>query len=256
MKNILIGLGLIILVIVGWTLFSDNTYEHVKVVDQEIEELESELASLETAVVAGTLTPEVAIEARLKIEKRLETISNSIQDGQKAGLTEAQKRQLNEGLDRLKGILVDYQSTLILVDEELEKLPEAKKTVFRKSGDTIKNLTEVVVETVTEVEETVSEIVEDYVATPIEELFEENLELMEEGDTVITSEEVEEGSVNQEEEMVSDEEGISGGDTEESGENETVEESATEDGQTEAEESYNSGVEIDDTNEEGTTTNQ
>ena len=50
-------LGLLALVLIGGMLLLNNSSEYVVVVDQEVDELQGELAGLEAAVVAGTLTP-------------------------------------------------------------------------------------------------------------------------------------------------------------------------------------------------------
>ncbi|MCA9356895.1 hypothetical protein H6784_05690 [Candidatus Nomurabacteria bacterium] len=171
MKRTYMWLGLLALVLIGGMLLLNNSSEYVVVVDQEVDELQGELASLEAAVVAGTLTPEAAVEAQTKITKRLETINQSIQKGQKAKLTEAQKTQLNDGLERLKNILVKYQATLVAVDYKVENLSPAEKTKLKSRSS--KSLTQTVIDSITEAEDTVAEMVEGYDETPIEDLFEE-----------------------------------------------------------------------------------
>lgn len=178
-SKIIIGVIVLALVLVGWFSFKNNTVDYVATVNDEISALEGELAEIEAAVETGTLTPEEAVKAQEKIVARLDTINNSVTSSQNAKLTDAQKAQLNDGLERLKNILVEYQATLMVVDAQVETLQEVEKSKLR-SGGSHKKVSEIVVETVTEMEGVIEEIVEDYEETPLEELFEENASSSEE----------------------------------------------------------------------------
>ncbi|MCA9362971.1 hypothetical protein KC851_01500 [Candidatus Kaiserbacteria bacterium] len=164
MKNIIyIGVLLAIIIVVGiFTLNNSNTAEYVVTVDNEITQLENELAELDLAVESGTLTEAQATEAKVKILARLDSINASISSSEKAKLTPAQQKQLSEGLDRLKNILVTYQATLSVIDDKAVETEVVAKTKTRKGGS-VKNISSEIVGTIDIVEDNIEEVVEDYV---------------------------------------------------------------------------------------------
>lgn len=247
MKKTYVWLGILAVLIIGGIFLLNNTNEYVVVVDREITELEIELSDIEAAITEGTLTPEAAAEAEAMIVSRLESINASVEKGQRVKLTPAQKTQLNEALGRLKQILLDYQATLLVVQAQVEELPEVEKRRLKGSGN-VKKVTEVVMETVTGMEEVMKEIVDDYTETSIEELFEENASSSEEQseewlDNQSTTTEDAEGVItDDEEENVAANEGTTIGeyeDEEEMGQGESTTDETTDDrtGTTENEES-------------------
>ncbi len=174
MKNIYIGLGILVVIVIGWLSFFNDAYEYNAVtVDEEITALENDLAGLDVEVTAGTLTPEKALASHVKITNRVDTISSAMQESNKANLTAEQKVQLSAGLERLKNILLKYQTTLVAVDTSVQTLPEAQRPKSKHGGGNL-TLVEAVTVSVSEVEEVVSDEVDDYDETPIEQLFEEN----------------------------------------------------------------------------------
>ena len=116
MKTVL-GIVMSVALIGGGIWFLSNTAtEFEVVVEDEISELESELAALDARVEAGDLSPEAALVARTNIISRLDTINTQMQAAGKASLTAAQKQQLSDALSRLKRVLVNYSATLNVVD--------------------------------------------------------------------------------------------------------------------------------------------
>ncbi len=122
MKNLLIGIAAIVVIGLGWFLFSDNeTFDYVVTVDNEVAQLETELAELDAAVEAGTLTSAQATEAKVKIITRLDTINTTVAASTGEKLTPAQQQQLDDGLNLLKTILINYQETLATVDKSADE---------------------------------------------------------------------------------------------------------------------------------------
>ena len=142
-------------------------------IDSEVTELEAELAELEAAVEAGTLSPEAAAEAQVRISARLESIVNAVETDAKATLTDAQRSQLSAGLERLKNTLVQYQSTLVAIDTSVAQLDEAARPVLRRGGRAVRNISTAAMETVDDIQETAEDILEDYVIEPAAELLDE-----------------------------------------------------------------------------------
>ncbi len=162
MNKIYTGVILAIIVVVGiFLLNSSNKVEYVATIDDEITQLENELAELDLAVEAGTLTSAQATEAKVKILTRLDTINTSIATSERATLTTAQRKQLSEGLDRLKNILITYQATLTAVDDTAAEADVTAKLKSSHSGGS-KNLNLIVAETIDNVQEVTEEVIVDY----------------------------------------------------------------------------------------------
>lgn len=163
MPKLLIGLGVIVIVIIaGWFLLKNDTVNYVAEVNGEVMALESELAEIETAVQAGLLTPEEAAEAQIKIVARIDAISAAATAGQKAQLSDAQRAQLVEGLERLKQTLIKYQSTLTTVDEIVLELPESERPKLSSRGGGGENaVSAIALETIGEVEEQIEDVIEE-----------------------------------------------------------------------------------------------
>lgn len=117
MKSILIGLGVIVILALGWLLFFDNSNEFEVLVDQELSTLEEELVALEGQVAAGTLTSQQATAAQTQISQQLASISASVPTDASVELNEEQRSALRDGLERLKNMIVEYQNTLVAIDE-------------------------------------------------------------------------------------------------------------------------------------------
>ena len=160
MNKIIIGVGVLAVIIAGWFLFGSSTVEYAATVEDEVSQLENELASIEAEVKAGTLSPEDAAKAQVKIVARIDSITGAVSSGQKATLTDAQRVQLINGLDRLKVILTKYRATLVAVDEAVLTLPEVKRPKLNR-GSRNNNLADIAIETIETVEEQVEEIIDD-----------------------------------------------------------------------------------------------
>ncbi len=120
MKSISIIVAIVATGLIGWFLFQPDTVTYVATIDSEVSALETELAAIEVEIQNGTLTNQEAIAARTKIMTRLETISGASNSSTQAQLTPAQQAQLSAGLDRLKKVLIDYQSTLLNIDSQAD----------------------------------------------------------------------------------------------------------------------------------------
>lgn len=216
MNKLFIGIIAIAVVGLGWFLFSNNdTFDYVVTIDNEVTQLETELAELDTAVEAGILTSAQATEAKVKIITRLDTINTTVAASTGAKLTPAQQQQLNDGLNRLKTILINYQATLTAVDEKAVDADVQAK--FKQSGKGSKSLNVVISETIEAVEINTEESVEDYVAdeeldTQLEVIMDNeennNGDAMElESDSDVNKDET--GTSTEDESETSDEEGTS-----------------------------------------------
>ena len=150
-KLIIAILGIVGIGLLAWFVFAPGTtvMEQQFSIDEEIEELEAELVAIEVAVAAGTLTPEEAAEAQVRISARLEAISTvSSQAQSTATLSAAQRAQLRSGLERLRGVLVTYQATLQAVDEQALQLPEAERPQLFRGRSSVREAIEMVAEEV------------------------------------------------------------------------------------------------------------
>lgn len=238
---ILSAIILVAAVAIGWFVLNPgDTFDYVVTVDQEINQMEDELAEIEAAVEAGTLTEEQATEAKIKILTRLETINTSMEAAGSAKLTPAQRIQLNEGLDRLKNILITYQATLTVVDETAVESEVQARVITRSSSNGNKKLSLEIADTIDTVEETAVEVIEDY--TPDAELDAQV--------DVIVEEETEVNVVTEEETEVAGEETTDITTTDESGMNTTEDNSAETQSEDTMDEPIDEEMETNDTEDE------
>ena len=152
MKVVLGLLGVAVIAAATWFVFFSPSNDYEVIVIDEVTQLEEELAALDTAVTAGTLTSAQADEARARIATRLNQITASMNGAENAKLTAGQRLQLQTGLRQLQDILVRYRDTLVAVD--------AKAT--KSSNGSSKSIVSQFVETIDSVEETVDEVVDEY----------------------------------------------------------------------------------------------
>jgi hypothetical protein len=163
MGKLFTGLLLIAIVATGWFLLKpSDKIDFVVTIDQEVTQLENELSELDAAVAAGTLSPEQATEAKVKIINHLDKINTSANSASaNKQLTSIQQNQLTDGLNRLKNILIDYQTTLITIDKTaIDNVVKTKLASGRINKSIV--LTTIAVETINNVEDTASEVIEDY----------------------------------------------------------------------------------------------
>lgn len=177
MKKIIIAIVAIVAIGSLWFLFTaDNTAEYTKTVTDEITALENELAEIDAAVEAGTLTPEQATEAKVKIITRLATIDAAVTEANKSRLTQEQKNTLAAGLRNLVDAMEKYKNTLAAVDEaaidsEVEAQLAAKVNEDRNLGVSLSagaSLTAVIEDVVDSVEEAADVDSEDYMTDDTE----------------------------------------------------------------------------------------
>lgn len=163
MKKVFIGALLVLAVGIGWfVLNQENTYDYVAVVSNEVEQLETELAEIDAAVEAGTLSPEEATTAKVKILTRLDTINTSVSSAQNTKLGPQQKTQLADGLNRLKNALIDYQMTLSVV-EEVSVDTEVKRQLSTSGRSSSRNhVSLAIVDTIENVEDVAEAVIDDY----------------------------------------------------------------------------------------------
>ena len=195
MGKLFIGILLLAAVALGWFILNPgDTFDYVVTIESEVSQLESELAELDAAVEAGTLSAAQATEAKVKIITRLDTIKASATASEKAQLTSAQKKQLTEGLDRLKNILIAYQATLTVVeDTAVEADVSAALATRGKNRSSDRHLNLIVADTIESVEETVQDSIQDYEA---------DATLDAEVEAIIEAAEIEEAADGMEEESV------------------------------------------------------
>jgi len=193
MSKIIIAVVALIAIAIGWFILNPgDTFDYVVNIDQEVTQLETELADLDSQVAAGTLTSEQATAAKVRIITRLDAINKAATDSEQLQLTPEQRTQLANGLLRLKDALVRYQATLDVVEDTAV---EADVTAQLKSGQSggSRHLTLIVADTIDDVEETVQDSIQGY---------ETDAELNTQIDAAVTEAEAEEAM---EEEMDSEE---------------------------------------------------
>ncbi|MCA9365869.1 hypothetical protein KC723_03155, partial [Candidatus Kaiserbacteria bacterium] len=162
MNKIIIGLGILAIIAVGWMMFGSSTVEYVATVEDEVTQLENELVELEAMVAAGTLSPEEAAQAQEKIVSRINTINEAVASGQKTNLTDAQNAQLVDGLARLKQILINHQATLVAVDKAVMELPESERPTLKQGGKSNRNgIVAVVGDAINDIDNSVEDIIAD-----------------------------------------------------------------------------------------------
>lgn len=126
-KLVIGGIAVVILLGVGWLLLQPSTAGYIAAFDTEVAQLEWELQELEIMVTSGALTPEEAAVAQRRIVERLDAIATVTVDTEKVRLSASQRAQLNAGLDRLRSVLLTYQATIQVIDEQVMALPEADR---------------------------------------------------------------------------------------------------------------------------------
>lgn len=160
--KVLSGLTILAAIAVGWFILNPGqTFDYVVTVADEVTQLETELAELDAAVDAGTLTVAQATEAKVRIISRLDTINDSVVSAESGKLTAAQRVQLNDGLNRLKNILITYQATLTTVDETA-LTTEVKARLRSGHTGSSRKLSLAVADTIDAVEDTAEEAIEDF----------------------------------------------------------------------------------------------
>lgn len=158
MNKFIIFLVVVAVAIAGWFAISGLSNDYEVVVVDEVTQLEEELAVLDEAVANGTLTVAQAVEARGRISTSLAKITANASGTGDVNLTAAQRAQLQDGLQRLKDVLIKYQSTLVAIDTEAAK--ETKRSGGSGGG---KTLVSQFIDVVDSVEDVVAEVVDDYV---------------------------------------------------------------------------------------------
>jgi hypothetical protein len=231
MNKIITAIVILAAIAIGWFILNPgDTFDYVVTVDSEVTELENELASIEAAVTAGTLTQEQATDAKVRIITRLDAINSAATNSEKATLTPAQRTQLMDGLDRLKMILITYQGTLATVEASADETQVAAKVRRGGSYQPNRPLQLIVADVIEDVEVTVQDSVQDYEANAeidaqideivdeavAEEATEEEMDLEEsnEGDLSETDTDPETNDADSDDDGLSDtEEGSSSDDT-------------------------------------------
>lgn len=152
-----VGILAIVVVLAGVYFFGQlGKVSYVADIQTEVEKISSELAALDKAVLDGTLTPEAAYDARVRIVTRLESIDVAVAASEHAELTVAQRQQLFSALDTLKRVLTDYRGTLVAVDTV------AVKHRADTGSDGEKTLTDVLSDTIETLEEHTDIVAEEY----------------------------------------------------------------------------------------------
>ena len=165
MNKFTIALGILLLAGIGWFMFQGSSVSYTATFENEVAALETELASLEAEVTAGTLSPEEAAQAQVRIATRLNAINDSVESSNKAKLTAEQKTQLLGGLDTLSRVLTKYSSTLVSIDAAVMTLPENERPKLNVRGSTSssRGIAAAVAETVSNVIEHAEEMVDVFV---------------------------------------------------------------------------------------------
>jgi hypothetical protein len=162
MNKIIIAIVALVAIGLGWFILNPgDTFDYVVNIQEEVTQLENELAELDAQVAAGTLTPEQATAAKVKIITRLDAINNSASESEKMKLTPAQRESLANGLLRLKDALVKYQATLDVVEDTAVEA-DVKAQLNKGGNRSSRHLQLIVADVIDDVEETVQDSIQDY----------------------------------------------------------------------------------------------
>ena len=208
MNKILVAIGLILLAGIVWFMFQGSSVSYTATFENEVMALEEELSSLEAEVAAGTLSPEKAAQAQVRIVSRLNAINDSVQSSNNAKLNTEQKTQLLKGLDTLSRILSKYSSTLVSIDASVMTLPENQRPKLNVRGSTSgsQSIAAAVAETVSTVVEHAEDVIADFeTSNDIDNALEPEVNTTDEGDMSNTE------NTDSTEDMT--DEGIENGDT-------------------------------------------
>lgn len=107
--------GIVVLGAATFFISSQSVTFEVMALD-DVLALEQELATVAAQVNAGTIDPEAAAAARVRIIEKLDAINIKMIAAGNAQLTNDQRAQLNEALTRLKAALLRHSDTLVTVD--------------------------------------------------------------------------------------------------------------------------------------------
>lgn len=208
MNKLIIGVGILGIIAIGWFLFSSNSIEYVATATDEVSQLENELASLDTEVRAGTLSPEDAAQAQAKIVARIDAINGAAAAGQKTKLTDVQRAKLIDALERLRNLLIEHRDTLAAVDNAVLELPEDQRPKLKRRGGGGNSATTVANEAIEIIDEQVEEIIDDITDEEIVDEITEDLQDEKDDDTTSTDEEMNDDSATtSESETVEDDPG-------------------------------------------------
>lgn len=150
----------------GSQLYTFKSYftgseNYVAQIDTSLDQLRSDLATLEVDLVTGKVTESDASTIKAKLASHLTTINSSIAAADESALTPAMQAQLSEALDRLTVILTTYRDSLIIVDSMVENTNQSGgSTLIETARDTIEAMVDHV-EAVTEEEVVLDQLVEE-----------------------------------------------------------------------------------------------
>jgi len=206
MNKLFLALAIVAAIAIAWFILNPgDTFDYVVTVDSEISQLEDELATLDAQVAAGTLTEAQATDAKVKIVTRLNNINVAASESEKAQLTPAQRTQLVEGLERLKVILITYQSTLATVEVAANDAQVQTKVRRGGSYNPDRPLALIVADVIADVEVTVQDSVQDYETNTELDAQIEIITVQIETDTTATEEAMTDEDIPTEEESGTDE---------------------------------------------------
>lgn len=113
---------------------------------EQVDLVEDQLKEIDVLVESNQLTPELAVKLKANLFAKIDATEAAVTNSTKNKLTPAQVKQLNEGLERLKSILIKYKNTLISLDNKAAQLTMAeqkkisKKMDGRRSADKIQQI--------------------------------------------------------------------------------------------------------------------
>lgn len=151
----------------GW-----SNVEYTQIVDEQIDDIETQLATIESKVKSGKITPAEAVVLRDKLVTQIDTATAAITTSNSVSLSSAQVIQLKAGLDRMQRALSRYSATLKSLDDIAEKDTTKKKSSRRASdavADVVTVIEEEIIDAVEEmggdVANEISDIIDEITAT-------------------------------------------------------------------------------------------
>jgi len=121
----LIAVVLAVLIVIGGIIYyQTQTADKTVAVNEEVMTFEATLETVDRQISDGTLTIETAIATRLQIINQLDILNAAVTSAQEKKLTEAQRATFLDTIGRFNKILRDHQSTLLIIEQEVNSNAE------------------------------------------------------------------------------------------------------------------------------------
>ena len=151
-KNIILGLAVLVLVVIGIFAFGTNRASYVAAINDQLDGLDTQLIGAKDEIAAG-ITVERAVVLKGQIAGRLDSINDTLEANAKnTKLTPEQRQEITVSLTRIKVMIENYIETLSLLDKKTaesssagaDRLTEVFNEVVNNFEDHVENIEETV----------------------------------------------------------------------------------------------------------------